>query len=118
MGPLSLVPIPLFFPLSLSSLRVLASETSPSCCEQQDTRQETALDISLSYIYKVSQMAASKPHPDLFHRPAPGVTPHLHRLGTTAGTARLPALTPQNTHTLHTTTCTHLPAYLSSAPTW
>ncbi|EPQ05228.1 Protein FAM178B [Myotis brandtii] len=32
--------------------RVLASEASPSWCEQQDTRQETALDISLSYIYK------------------------------------------------------------------
>ncbi|XP_014391905.1 PREDICTED: protein FAM178B isoform X1 [Myotis brandtii] len=38
--------------------RVLASEASPSWCEQQDTRQETALDISLSYIYKFLTLCA------------------------------------------------------------
>lgn len=59
----SLVPIPVSFPLSLSCLRVLAREASPSWREQQDTRQETALDISLSYIYKVSHMAVSMPCP-------------------------------------------------------
>uniref|UniRef100_G1QDL8 Family with sequence similarity 178 member B n=1 Tax=Myotis lucifugus TaxID=59463 RepID=G1QDL8_MYOLU len=38
--------------------RVLASEASPSWREQQDTRQETALDISLSYIYKFLTLCA------------------------------------------------------------
>nr|KAF6301285.1 family with sequence similarity 178 member B [Pipistrellus kuhlii] len=38
--------------------RVLASEASPGWRELQDTRQETALDISLSYIYKFLTLCA------------------------------------------------------------
>ena len=59
---------PVSFPLFLSCLRVLKREASLSQGEQQDTPQETALDISLSYIYKVSQMAVSTSNPDLFNR--------------------------------------------------
>lgn len=50
-----LVPMPpISFPLFLPCLRVLQSEASLSWREQQDAPQETALDINLSYIYKVS----------------------------------------------------------------
>lgn len=38
----------------LSYLRLLESEASLSWLEQEDPPQEVALDLSLSYIYKVS----------------------------------------------------------------
>lgn len=112
---------PFPFPsLSLSCLRVLASEASPGWREQQDTRQETALDISLSYIYKVSQVAVSVPHPGPFHRPAPRVPPAPTGSAPLQALHGLPALThgtltPSTLPPEDRKVCTHLPAYL--APT-
>lgn len=66
-SPLMPIP-PVSFPLFLSCLRVFKREASLIQGEQQDTPQETALEISLSYIYKVSQTAVSAPNLDLFNR--------------------------------------------------
>lgn len=58
--------MPLFLPCVLFCLSMPKGEASLS--EQQDAPQETALAISLSYIYKVSLPAVPTHSPDLFSK--------------------------------------------------